>query len=402
MWDDWDLFVPHFHNLATGDLHWSDINAQHNEYIVAVPLLVSLASAKLTGGRLLAVTYLSYAFLCGSFGLLFLLFRMLRLPGAWSDLWFLPAGVLFLGWRQADSLLWSTHVVNTMTLFFILATLYCCTKFSSAPVWFGAAILFAWLASFSMASGLLVWFPGGLALAASTGLRFDQRARATAWWLVMGVACWLCFFLDVAPHPVPWPTGLSFVLSHPLEGAQYALVYVGGSLGATSLQALYLGFVFACLALLVLVLAVRYRGTTQETLPGLLIFGYVAMVIPPLLSSRLGLGVGQAFSNRYVTVSAVAPIGIYLGSLALASSIPTCRYLRLAMLLLLAFGVFNSYRTGLVDGRLENLKRTACAAAVKNFRNVDRSSLACGYPDPGVVLERAPWLERYHQSLFAY
>src|ERR1700688_3666634 len=89
MQDDWDLFVPYFQHLAAGQLHWSELNSTSNEAVDVFPLAASLVLAKLTGGRLLALTYLSYFFLCGSLGVLFLFFRMLHLPGRWSVLWFL-------------------------------------------------------------------------------------------------------------------------------------------------------------------------------------------------------------------------------------------------------------------------------------------------------------------------
>src|SRR5438132_7912783 len=128
MWDDWDFIVPHIQHLAAGQLQWSDINVQHNDALVFFPELVALGLARATGYQLTAAIYVSYLFLCGCLILLYLLFRLLRLPGRWSVLWFAPIALLFLGWRQSDSLLWSTMLMQTMALFFSLATLYCCTQ----------------------------------------------------------------------------------------------------------------------------------------------------------------------------------------------------------------------------------------------------------------------------------
>jgi len=402
MWDDWDLFIPHFQHLAAGQLQWSDINTQNNESLAAFPMMASLALAKLSGGRLLPIVYLSCCFLGGSLVFLFLFFRMLRLPGRWSDLWFLPAGLLLMGWRQGDSLLWSTDLLNTMALFFILASLYFCLQACRIPIFFSAAVLCAWIASFTMASGLLVWFCGAVALTA-TVCRQTQPEREIGKiiaWLVLGAACVLCFLGDVAPHAVPWPTGISYVAGHWRDAIRYSLVYLGGSLSANPYEALRIGFAFVLLAIPVLLTAVRHLRKRSSIWPGLLLSGFVAMALVPLLNGRLGLGVDQAFASRYVTLSALAPIGVYFCSLALADSVRIGRYLAVAMVLLLAGGIYNSYSSGLESGRLESLKRTDCAAALRNFRQVDRARLACGYPDPGVVLERAPGMERYHLSLF--
>ena len=399
--DDWDVFVPAFHHQAEGHLQWSDINAQHTESLIVFPLAASLILAKITGGRLLAITYLSYLFLCGALGVLFLFFRMLRLPGRWSVLWFLPASLLFLGWGQWEGLLWSTYLVNTMALFFILASLYCCTRVSRAPIFFPAAVACGWIASFSMASGLLVWFSGAVALVgAGTGkLRFEERLRLVAGWLIVGAVCVACFFFDIGPHPVPWPTGIHYVLANPGAAVRYALTYLGGPLASPSL-ALYAGIALVLLALPITFLALRKIGR-EGVAPGLLMALYVGTALIPLLDRRLGLGVGQASASRYVTAAALAPLGIYFCSLGLARTVPASRYLTAAMILLMAFGIVNSYQSGLIDGRRQWKERTACAAAIKDFRHIDSRRLVCAYPDPGVVFERAPLLQRDHLSLFA-
>jgi hypothetical protein len=134
--------------------------------------------------------------------------------------------------------------------------------------------------------------------------------------------------------------------------------------------------------------------------PGLLLVSYVGLMLVLLLLRRLGLGVEQAFASRYVTLGALAPIGLYFCSLGLARTAPLGRYLAAGMFLLLAVGINNSYSSGLLDGRKEWAKRTSCAAAIKDFHHIDPRQLICTYPDPGVILERAPLLEQYHLSLF--
>ena len=400
--DDWDLFVPHFEHLAAGQLQWSDINSQHNEALVVFPLAVSLVLARITGGRLLAVTYMSYVFLCGVLGVLFLFFRMLHLPGRWSVLWFLPASLVFLGWRQSQGLLWSTHLANTMALFFALAALYCCMRVRRAPIFFAAAIICAWIASFSVTSGLLVWFWGAVALLISgTGKRrFDQLLRHFVGWVVLGAVCGLSFFFDVAPHRVPWPTGISFVLANPAAAIHYALTYLGSPLATTPLRAFFAGTVFVSMALPVVFLTWKRIRTDDGVLAGLLVAGYAVSTVVPVLIGRLGLGVEQAFSSRYVTLGALAPIGIYFCSLGLARTVTACRYLAAGMFLLLAVAIPNSYSSGLADGRKEWARRIGCAAAVRDFHHIDPRQLTCAYPAPEVILERAPFLEQYHLSLF--
>ncbi len=390
--DDWDIFVPPFYHQAAGTLHWTDINAQHNEALVAIPVATSLILARVSGGRMLAVTYLSYSFLSASLVVLFLFFRMLRLPGAWSVLWFLPASFLFLGWRQSEALLWATHLVNTMALFFSLACLYACTR-AARPGFFFAAMVCAWIASFSMASGILVWFPGVIAVG------FSARLRRLVLWLLSASVCVVCFLADRAPSEVDWDTGISYAMANAADAVKYAFTYVGGPLGATPSQSLWMGIVLSLIAFPIVSLALR--KTRADGFPAsLLLVVYPATALACLLDRRLGIGVDQAFDSRYVTLSALLPIGIYFCSLKLAGTVRFGRYLAAATIVLMTYGIVNSYSAGWVEGRHERDVRTKCAAAVKDFRNVDPQRLECAYPDSGAVLERAALLERYHLSLF--
>jgi hypothetical protein len=387
--DDWDLFVPPLYHQATGSLHWNDYNAQHNESLMLFPVAASLALARFTGGRMLAITGLSYFFLCSSLVVLFLFFRTLRLPGRWSVLWFLPVSLVFLGWRQSEALLESTHLVNTMSLFFALAALYSCTQASRTPAFFMAAIVSGWIASFSMASGLLIWLPGAIALSA-------VRRRLAVLWLISAALCAAMFAYDRAPYDVPWETGISYILAHPVDAIGYVLTYFGAALGGTPSQTMWAGAIFLMISVPVIGLSLRKRALA----PGLLLASYPLLALLALLDRRLALGMDQAFDSRYVTLAALLPIGVYFSALMLAGTTQAGRWLAAAMVMLMAFGIVSSYRSGWVEGRQQRDSMTACAAAVGHYREVDRQALDCAYPDPDVVYQRAGWLEQYRLSLF--
>ena len=229
---------------------------------------------------------------------------------------------------------------------------------------------------------------------------FHSTVRRVVAWLLLGGVCGAVFVLGFRPYTVGWPTGLSFVVTHPLEAVQYALIYLGAPLSATPRQSRFAGIILVSIGLATLCFVRRKALATDGILPALLLTSYVAIALVPLLFRRLGLGIEQGFAPRYVTMGAVAPIGVYFCLLGLARRVRACRYLAVGMLSLLVFGIYNSYSLGLEEGRAEWTKRTNCAAVLKSFPNVDRSRLLCTYPDPGIVLDRAPLMERYHLSLF--
>ena len=146
-------------------------------------------------------------------------------------------------------------------------------------------------------------------------------------------------------------------------------------------------------------LAVGKIGS-DGVLPALSIALYVGTALIPLLSGRLGLGVDQASSSRYATAGALAPLGIYFCALGLARTRRRCRYLVAAMIVLMALGIVNSYWSGITMGTKERQDRIACAAGMRDLKHIDRRRTICGYPDPGVVIDRTPVLQRDHLSLF--
>ncbi|MEI9974492.1 MAG: hypothetical protein WDO73_22090 [Ignavibacteriota bacterium] len=293
--DDWDLYMVPFQHQAAGQLTWSDVTAQHNESIPIFPTAASLILARIFGGLLLPVTYLSYLCLCGSVLILYLFFRQLRLPGRWSTLWFLPIALLFLGWRQSEALLWSTHLLNSMALFFVLASLYCCTQAGRAPIFFAGAVLCAWIASFSMASGLLVWFSGAVALAFPPAgkARSTDIVRRVAGWLAIAATCALCFFMGYTANHASWPTGLDYVLANAGSAAQYILIYLGGPLGAKPSIAKVAGEVLLAIGLAILVFA--WRRIREKGFPR------PAPTVPLCLHGGISVG-ERPFGTRHRTI----------------------------------------------------------------------------------------------------
>ncbi|PWU00628.1 MAG: hypothetical protein C5B51_24750 [Terriglobia bacterium] len=400
--DDWDFIVPHVQDLATGQLSWSDINVQHNEALVLLPEVVMLVLARVSGYQLIVGIYANYLFVCGCLIILFLFFRLLRLPGRWSTLWFLPVSLLFMGWRQSDSLLWSTMLSQSMALFFALSALYCCTQAYRIRAFFPLAVLAGWSASFSLPSGLFVW-PLGAIYFAVAGLKkgwAEQAIRYIAGWLVFGGICGALFILDHRPHIVPWPVGLAFVFAHPIEAAQYVSIYLGSPLSSTPNEALYTGFIFVLLALPALFFALRLAREIDGVLAALLLPAYVGIALGPLLYSRFGLGVEQGFTSRYVMTGVLAPTGIYFCLLALMRPAIECRYLVSALLVLLVSGILHAYPFGLREGRQEWSNRTNCARVIRNFRESEPRQFLCAYPDPAIVLQRVPGMEANKLSLF--
>ena len=398
--DDWDILGRQLRFIATESLSWSDINVQLNESIILFPQLVYLAIAKLAGYQVLIPIYISYAFLSGCLLMLYLFFRLLDLSGRWSMLWFLPVSLFFMSWRQSEGLLWSTHLVNTMALFFSLLALYCCVNAYRSRASFLSAIAFAWVASFCMSSGLLVWPLGWIYLTVPGRKEIPKpRFLYIASWSIFGLACATCFSLLQARYAVEWPTGIGYVFAHPGMAAQYCLNYLGSPF-CNDEKTVYAGGVFVLIAALSVYLTIKKTLLQDGSRAALLLVALVVIALCLLLTRRLGMGPEQALSSRYVTLGSLAPVGVYFCLLALMRRTSVARYLMAPMVALFLLSVANSYVNGLKEGRASWKDATDCAAIVRNFHHREPSELGCAYPDPQSILDRAVFLERRHLSLF--
>ncbi|HUI57211.1 MAG TPA: hypothetical protein VLY04_19680 [Bryobacteraceae bacterium] len=401
--DDWDIVIPQLAHIETGTLHWSDINVQHNESVILFPQLVYLAAARLLGYQVLAPIYISFGFLCGSLLVLFLFFRRLRLPGRGSLLWFLPVSVFFMSWRQSEGLLWSTHLLNTMALFFSLLALYCCLDAHRSRLFFAAALVSTGIASFSMASGVLSWALGWIYLAL---LSPSEARRARLWrvaaWSLFGALCCICFLFDRPVHSIGWHAGLSYAWSHLGTAGRYGLIYLGSPFSHDPDRAVLAGAAFAIIAVVSVYFTIA-KGLRQAAVSAsLLLIAMVLFSLGPLLLFRMQLGSEEAISSRYVTLLSVGPVGVYFCLIALLHKTPAARYLLVALAALFVLGTVDAYASGLEDGRENHADLIQCAAIVRDYHHRAVEDLECAYPEPQAILGRAAHLERHRLSLFRW
>jgi hypothetical protein len=402
MWDDWDFIVPQMSHLAAGQFQLSDINGQVNDGLVLGPEAAILLLARPTSFQILTGVYLSYLFVSGCLLVLFLFFRLLRLPGRWSILWFLPVSLLFMGWRHSESLLHTANIVQTMSILFSLAALYGCTQAYRVRIFFAVAVLCAWIGSFSFAVGLIVW-PLGATYFALAGAGKEPPGRAiryVAGWSMFAAVCAVCFFFDHTSLLVPWPTGISFVLANLEAATKYLLIYLGSPFSNSPPQASMAGIAVLLILLPSVFFAFAKASRTEGLLPVLLLPAFTGCAALAVVQSRLGLGIGQAIAPRYVIHSILGPIGAYFCLLALSRAVKPCRYLLAALLALFVIGIFNSYSSGLADGRNDWSKSAACAKVLKDFHRQDPKALSCAYPDGASIIGRTLILEKYRLSLF--
>ena len=405
--DQWEL-VPLLQKHAEGSLTFADFWAPHNGHRLVLPRAILLALAHVTGWRVvweLVLCFVLAAIFCAAFlGHAWLAFRRM---GSSSWAWCLPLCVAlvfslsqwqnwFMGWQMQIFLAmfaaWGAFVALTLP--------------NGRWPDFLLAVVCALIATFSFASGLMVWAAG--ALVCMMLPRADRLVRCMVW-IASGVVVHAAYF-----------SGLGFVSTGAAEASPallpvYMLKYLGAPLGhgfggeqawLDGMPALVLGGV----GVIVWAVAVHYLAMHRENaaawwMPYAALGLFAVLCAMATAPARIGdaHGTQQALSSRYITLSN----GLWLSNIVLVT---------------LAWGDFargrHAWKAWAIAAVVYTLVGFAAlhGAYVWTLRypayhaardallrgETDARTLRCLYPpDTEILLERAAWLREQRLGIFA-
>lgn len=345
--DQWDI-APFFEKFSNGSLTLSDLFAQQNEYRQLFPNAIFVALGRLTHWNVKYEMFISLVLAC------FVAFGVRRL-GAQTfanplrrGVLFLLASLLIFSTIQYHNWLFGVQVVYFMPAACVVAGLLVAY---SEKVGTGAAIaacaLLSAVATFSSANGVTAWLVLPLTLLFA---RPGARASWTRW-----LAPWcagLAFCMVVYTHGYHSPTShpnAYEVLRHPFDASAYFVAFLGGPL-AVGRFPLAVALPVGVCALLSFALACAYllkfrddRELLRRSAAWVSLGAYSLGTGALVTAGRLGFGIGQAVSARYVAFSL---------------------YLLLALVYILPCVVEDAARKGRVTAaQLAALKRLGAMAA---------------------------------------
>ncbi len=300
-WDDWAL-VPAVQRSYEGSFAWPQLWKWYGEHRLFFPRAIMLLLVRATGWNASYVLAATLLFACGAFAALLWQFEHTRKSlGDRGPNWSLPVlSVLVFSFAQWENWLWQWEVCFLLNLCAAVSGL---VVLASAPLrWWRLplALALGLIATYSMAAGLVYWPMGLAVLALRPGAdRRGQRLQLAGWVLCAAVvyACYLRGF-----RPVPGRTPLGAFLTEPSAFLHYFLAYLGAPLSHG--HAVRAGAV-GLLTWLVLLFALLRRGRVKPELlaPYLALSGYAIIAAAITSMGRMNLGIEQALSSRYVTVS---------------------------------------------------------------------------------------------------
>ena len=305
-WDQWSAVYDYF-RFRCGEIGISNLFSQSNEHRIFFPRLIMFADLALFGGLNAFNVTMSDVFQVAHLALLLRMGRtvLARSFAGWTACAFITAAMLT--GSQYENIYWGFQSQFVMVYLFASVSLAAAASLppagreatvAAAPL--AVCVLSAFVATFSMANGLLVW---PLVILVLLERRAGRLSLATV--LVVAsaaIAFYLHGFASVGTH-----TPMTAALHRPLDAISYGLTYLGAVVAPQDIRwARGLG------VLLVIVLAViaALRIVRREPFDRLdLFFWGIALFV--LLSAavttlgRFEFGSIQALSPRYVTPDAI-------------------------------------------------------------------------------------------------
>ncbi len=409
--DQWE-FVRVLEKDCTGLLDFQDLWQLHNEHRILFPRIVMLVLARLTGWNTLYEIYVG-----ALLGILIFLtlahqahntFKQLELKGL---NWAIPIiSVLVFSLTQIENWLWGWQIqmlLNVLTVAMGIVLL-------SAPAsnWrhFTLAVLSCVVASYSFANGLLCW-PIGLAVILlvrrEKGGRLMQRRIGI--WLIASIFTTIFYFLGYEQplqHPSVW-----LVFKEPLIYAGYVLAYLGGPVreldyrlviaaGASALS-VWLGTLYLILR------SDKRKLSNLAPYIGLGLYAIGSAMITG--AGRMGFGIDQAISSRYVVISNLLWAADVMLLVIVVSSASTMTNrlrasaisgLAIAVVMLIFCSVHTAPQYGVRRQVLLMLRAELASSGAFTSPAKHQRLMQMLYPDPLTLEARATILKKYHLSVY--
>ncbi len=397
--DAWSM-VRLFDKWSSGRLRLSDLFDQHNEHRMFFPEGVELLLGSITKYDNVAEMYLVQV--CLLVTLVCLLLAMWDNVRSWLPL-FVPVAFLVFSFRQHENMLWGYQISFAFAQTFgvlALFLLHVLGRRDFKKLAFVAALGSATVASFSVAQGLFVWPAGLLQLAISPVQKPAKRVFVAVWGLV-GLGEWIAYFVDYET-PASSPS-LSYILEHPVAGAQYFLSMLGASLFWSLNPALAGGLLLVGLALVILFLVYRDKKFGEYSFwIALLLFSL--LILASITYGRSGFGLGQALVSRYTTFSILAAVSVYamLAKTTLESRSKTNTVLLVAFSGVVLLSAAISYWKGTEIGSNDRVYRERAAFVLSTYETQPDEALTESlHPRPTFVRRMAPILQNLGYNVFS-
>jgi hypothetical protein len=411
-YDQWN-YVPMLERWFEGKGTWHDLIIPYNGHVILIPKLITIMSAWLGHWSVLTEIWVGFVCLMATgVLLLFMLLRCCREPGdrvvaVWA---FVPISLVLFSLRQWENLLgpWADYVFGAN--FLVIASLLLAR---SRSYWGRVlSVTSAIAASLTFTTGLLAWPTVAIEWlvarqrdAVNSRNKFMLRVWVPIAIALFGLFAWNMYDTDYRTSLEVRILALRFFIA---IGAQLSpskgLIAQGAfpnPLTEVDLQIIIMvGIGLLGLVCGALLAVCRSKNISESsTAIALLSYGFMACML--IAAGRSSLGVEQAASSRYTTLTVGLPIGILL-LLVGARKMGKFRDVALGAflaLLILSNAIALSTELSIGPSREDFLK--SWAEVICRCDTATDAELANPHFSPTVIRERCTFLRDRRLSLFA-
>ncbi|MEG4864528.1 MULTISPECIES: hypothetical protein [unclassified Microcoleus] len=313
--DEWRL-APFFEKIAQGNITFNDFWALHSNHRIVFPKIIISLLAFASRWNI------NYQ-LCLSIGLAGLTFiatyKLSSLQAKNGDnLWHLAnilTCILVFSLVQHENWLWGFQLAwFLVNLCFVSAVIVLVSNNKFSPkIRISLAALFCFIASFSLAQGLLSWLVAIPAMMALEGKRLHKKIRLIVWMLLFVATCAI-YSIDYHPSR---KTSIISLLNKPLVVIDYFLSLLGSPIVRSPGVSALVGLVIFASFIFFVGHFGRKITENREALPWVLIGLFSVLSSLFITAGRAEFGAVQAIeSSRYTTNSILLLIAlVQLGQL---------------------------------------------------------------------------------------
>jgi hypothetical protein len=314
--DEWRL-ASLFEKIAAGNVTFNDFWALHSNHRIVFPKIIIAVLAFVSRWNI------NYQ-LCLSIGLAVITFiatyklASMQVKNVGDDLWHLAnilTCILLCSLVQHENWLWGFQLAWFLVNFCFVAAVYCLIlpKRLLPNIQISMAALFCFIASFSLAQGLLSWLAAIPAVVALEGNVVEKRKKLIFWMLLFVATCAI-YSIDYHPSR---KTSIISLLNKPLVVIDYFLSLLGSPIVRLSGISALVGLAIFATFLFLAFHFGRKMNEHHEAIPWLSIGLFAVLSALFITAGRAQFGAIQAIeSSRYTTNSILLLIAlVQLGQL---------------------------------------------------------------------------------------
>lgn len=307
--DSWDGTIGFYMRVMQAP--WQSFFEQHNEHRLTFSRLIFFADVRYFGGRNV-FSLIANLVLAGALAATFYRITLHHRATLSRPMRFgLAGGVLVFtfSWIQNENFTWGFQSQWFAVYLFALFAFHAIERTAEAEDsdqrpksrgWFVTALASAWVAAYSMSSGVLV-LP--VLIVQAVYLRLKRRDLAVL--VAFTAAVWFAYFIDWT-KPASSGNLTTGLREHPIGALRYVLLYLGApAYHARLSQAV--AYICGISALVVLVVScIKILRAGEKRPQGIAILAFAVFVAGNAVltaSGRLWFGIGTALASRYTTAS---------------------------------------------------------------------------------------------------